>query len=192
MNKDKFVIWWLSRSDLEFLLEIRPTHLLPAASQGLCLLGKLSGDVSGDILIPEATAATLGGLSVPEEASELRGAFVESICRMEMNGVIIPVFEAERVRFLNGGVTDLDGDHFPGIDRLKLFIRWNAKGEGYHSVDLKLNGEVMETKVFCNNEDRVYGYCTGIVAALNLLHHQIEMPRCLSVRHACANHNRQD
>ena len=76
----------------------------------------------------------------------------------------------------------------------KIYIRWNVDGdEGYHKVDLTLGGEVVQTSgIICNNPDRVYGYCRGTVDTLKRLGVEIEMPRCLTNRHLCADMSRED
>lgn len=75
----------------------------------------------------------------------------------------------------------------------KIFVRWNCEGEGYHKVDLTLDGQVVQTSgVICNNEERVYGYCHGVVDTLKRLGIKIEMPRCMTGRHLCADMTRGD
>lgn len=75
----------------------------------------------------------------------------------------------------------------------KLFVRWNREGEGYDVVELIRDGRVVQTSTtFCNNRDRVYGYCQGVVDALTTVGIQIEMPRCLTGRHLCADTSRED
>ncbi len=91
---------------------------------------------------------------------------------------------------------------------LQLFVRWGADGEGYDSVDLvnSGNGHTMQTSgVICNNKDRIYGYCMGVVAVfktlvflksvgvdLNSFVTERKMSWCFHGRHHTANTIRQD
>lgn len=102
----------------------------------------------------------------------------------------------------------------------QLFVRWNMEPdsggscltpkEGYHTVELvRPNGDIVASRTFCNNNDRVYGYCLGMVEAFKLLRvaidphgerkdfFDLEMPRCLEgrggrARHLTADTSRQD
>ncbi len=75
----------------------------------------------------------------------------------------------------------------------KLFVRWNIEGDGYHRVDLMMSEKVfISSTVFCNNPDRAYGYCQGIVDLLKRFGFDVEMPQCLTGRHLCADISRED
>ncbi len=77
----------------------------------------------------------------------------------------------------------------------KIYVRWNAEGEGTHRVELTLDGKPIQSYI-TSNEDRLYGYCAGTVSTLNRLGISIDMPNCLGgregKRHLCANHGRED
>lgn len=74
----------------------------------------------------------------------------------------------------------------------QLFVRWNKETaavpdepmhlqahEGYDTVQLMQDGKVIHSETFCNNRDRLYGYCLGTVEAMRRAGHSIEMPICL-------------
>jgi hypothetical protein len=75
----------------------------------------------------------------------------------------------------------------------KIFVRWNFDEDGYHKIDITLNGQIIHTSgVICNNTDRIYGYCLGVVAMFQLMGIYIEMPRCLTNRHLTPDMSRED
>ncbi len=74
----------------------------------------------------------------------------------------------------------------------KIFVRWNADGDGHHRVEVTRDDSVVQKQSFANNEDRLYGYCQGVVATMKTIGIPIEMPRCLTGRHVCADHSRED
>ncbi len=74
----------------------------------------------------------------------------------------------------------------------QIFVRWNHQGEGIHVVEVCRDGVVTQSAIFANNEDRLYGYCQGVVQTMQAVGNAIEMPRCLTGRHLCADHSRED
>ncbi len=74
----------------------------------------------------------------------------------------------------------------------KIFVRWNRGGEGCHVVEVCRGSVVEQSATFANNEDRLYGYCQGVVQTMGVIGIPIEMPQCLTGRHLCADHSRED
>lgn len=73
----------------------------------------------------------------------------------------------------------------------QLFVRWDKEGKGYDVVELcrKDNGFVVLSSEFHHNNDRIYGYCQGLIAAFNMMRNlnliqgdELQMPRCLTKR----------
>jgi len=75
---------------------------------------------------------------------------------------------------------------------LKIYVRWNANGEGYDRVELILDQEVIQSYNTHNNRDRLYGYCKGVVATMRRMGFDIQMPQCLVNRHLTADTNCED
>lgn len=73
----------------------------------------------------------------------------------------------------------------------QLFVRWNKETgsgdavqtltthDGYDTVQLMQGDRIISAETFCNNRDRLYGYCLGIVETMQRAGHSIEMPYCL-------------
>lgn len=75
---------------------------------------------------------------------------------------------------------------------MRLFVRWNAEGNEYDTVELvDCRGDVIQRETFCHNRDRLYGYCYGVVMTLQRAGVSIEMPQCLS-EHLALDTSRQD
>lgn len=77
----------------------------------------------------------------------------------------------------------------------QIFVRWDtetteksnsglARHDGYDTVELVdlLTGVAIMSKTFCNNRDRVYGFCLGLVDAFKVLGRELVMPKCLEGR----------
>ena len=79
----------------------------------------------------------------------------------------------------------------PEPRQLKLFVRWNGDGTGFHRIELEENGQVVQIGQPGYDGNREYTYCRCVVVTLKRLGYQIEMPQCLTGKNA-PDFNRQD